>query len=75
LFPGSPGADLLRAAESYGYVADAAKKVGIGPFEASVAMRFLDSGHRRSWAKQLEAALGHERDAHDALRAARSGMR
>ena len=24
LFPGSPGADLLRAAESYGYVADAA---------------------------------------------------
>jgi hypothetical protein len=75
LFPGSPGADLLRAAESYGYVADAAKKVGIGPFDASVAMRFLDSGHRRSWAKQLEGALGHERDAHDALRAARSGMR
>jgi hypothetical protein len=34
LFPGSPGADLLRAAESYGYVADAAKKVGIGPFDA-----------------------------------------
>jgi hypothetical protein len=75
LFPGSPGADLLRAAESYGYVADAAKKVGIGPFDASVAMRFLDGGHRRSWAKQLEAALGHERDAHDALRAARAGMR
>jgi hypothetical protein len=75
LFPGSPGADLLRAAESYGYVADAAKKVGIGPFGASVATRFLDAGHRRSWAKQLEAALGHERDAHDALRAARAGMR
>ena len=75
LFPGSPGADLLRAAESYGYVADAAKKVGIGPFDASVAMRFLDAGHRRAWAKQLEAALGHERDAHDALRAARAGMR
>jgi hypothetical protein len=75
LFPGSPGADLLRAAESYGYVADAAMKVGIGPFGASVAMRFLDAGHRRSWAKQLEAALGHERDAHDALRAARAGMR
>ena len=75
LFPGSPGADLLRAAESYGYVADAAKRVGIGPFGASVAMRFLDAGHRRSWAKQLEAALGHERDAHDALRAARAGMR
>src|SRR5439155_1243874 len=63
LFAGSPGADLLRAAESYGYVADAAKKVGIGPFGASVATRFLDAGHRRSWAKQLEAALGHERDA------------
>jgi hypothetical protein len=75
LFPGSPGADLLRAAESYGYVADAAKKVGIAPFDASVAMRFLDSGHRKSWAKQLEAALGHERDAHDAMRAARAGMR
>jgi hypothetical protein len=75
LFPGSPGADLLRAAESYGYVADAAKKVGIGPFGAQVAMRFLDAGHRRSWAKQLEAALGHERDAHAALRAARAGMR
>jgi hypothetical protein len=75
LFPGSPGADLLRAAESYGYVADAAKKVGIGPFGASVATRFLDPGHRRSWAKQLEAALGHERDAHEALRAARAGMR
>ena len=75
LFPGSPGADLLRAAESYGYVADAAKKVGIGPFGAAVATRFLDPGHRRSWAKQLEAALGHERDAHDALRAARAGMR
>lgn len=75
LFPGSPGADLLRAAESYGYVADAAKKVGIGPFDGSVAMRFLDAGHRRSWAKQLEAALGHERDAHDAMRAARAGMR
>ncbi|MEP6694816.1 MAG: hypothetical protein ABJB39_09240 [Chloroflexota bacterium] len=75
LFPGSPGADLLRAAESYGYVADASKKVGIGPFDASVAMRFLDGGHRRSWAKQLETALGHERDAHDAMRAARAGMR
>jgi hypothetical protein len=49
--------------------------VGIGAFNASVAMRFLDGGHRRSWAKQLEAALGHEREAHDALRAARGGMR
>lgn len=75
LFPTAPGADLLRAAESYGYVADAAKKVGIGPFDASVAMRFLDAGHRRSWAKQLETALGHERDAHEAMRAARAGMR
>ncbi len=56
-------------------LADAAKKVGIGPFDGSVAMRFLDAGHRRSWAKQLEAARGHERDAHDALRAAREGMR
>jgi len=75
LFSGNPGADLLRAAESFGYVADAAKKVGIGPFDASVAMRFLDAGHRRAWAKQLEAALGHEREAHQALAAARAGMR
>jgi hypothetical protein len=75
LFPNAPGADLLRAAESYGYVTDAAKKVGVGPFDASVAMRFLDPGHRRAWAKQLEAALGHERDAHAALAAARGGMR
>ncbi len=72
LFATAPGADLLRAAESYGYVADAAKKVGIGPFDASVAMRFLDGGHRRSWAKQLEIALGHERSAHEALRASRA---
>ncbi len=75
LFPTSPGADLLRAAESYGYSADAAEKVGAGAFDASIAMRFLDAGHRRSWAKQLEAILGHEREAHAALATAEGVMR
>ncbi|MEK7863921.1 MAG: hypothetical protein AAB295_11750, partial [Chloroflexota bacterium] len=75
LFPNAPGADLLRAAESYGYSADAATKIGIGPFDGSVAMRFLDVGHRRAWAKQLEAILGHEREAHGALAAAQGAMR
>jgi hypothetical protein len=75
LFPNAPGADLLRAAESYGYSADAAEKLGIGAFDASVAMRFLDVGHRRAWAKQLEAIIGHEREAHSALASAQSGLR
>ena len=67
LFSNAAGAELLRAAESYGYVVEAAKKIGTGPFDASVAMRFLDVGHRRAWAKQLEAILDHERAAHAAL--------
>ncbi len=75
LFPNTPGADLLRAAESYGYSADAAQKMGSGAFDASVAMRFLDVGHRRAWAKQLEAILGHEREAQSALATAHGAMR
>ncbi|HEY6958471.1 MAG TPA: hypothetical protein VI814_06595 [Candidatus Limnocylindria bacterium] len=75
LFPNAPGADLLRAAESYGYSADAAAKIGAGPFDASVAMRFLDAGHRRAWAKQLEAIIGHEREAQEALATAEGAMR
>lgn len=75
LFPGSPGADLLRAAESYGYSADAAEKAGVGAFDAGVAMRFLDPGHRRAWAKQLEAIAAREREAHDALATAEGVMR
>ncbi|MEA2663017.1 MAG: hypothetical protein QOH08_2589 [Chloroflexota bacterium] len=71
----TPGGDLLRAAESYGYVVDALDKLGTKPFDASVAMRFLDAGHRRGIAKALENALGHEREAHDALRAARATIR
>ena len=71
----TPGGDLLRAAESYGYVVEALQKLGTKPFEASVAMRFLDAGHRRGIAKALEAVLGHEREAHDALRAARASIR
>ncbi len=74
LFPGAVGAELLRAAEAYGYVGEAAKKIGIAPFDASVAMRFLDAGHRRAWAKQLDAIIGHERDAHAALASARAAM-
>ena len=75
IFASSPGADLLRAAESYGFVADACAKIGTGPFDGSVAMRFLDVGHRRAWAKQLEAIIAHEREAHAALAAARESMR
>jgi hypothetical protein len=75
IFSSSPGADLLRAAESYGFVADACAKIGVGPFDGSVALRFLDIGHRRAWAKQLEAIIGHEREAHGALAAARETMR
>ncbi|MDQ2951439.1 MAG: hypothetical protein M3R54_04180, partial [Chloroflexota bacterium] len=75
IFATSPGADLLRAAESYGYVADACAKIGTGPFDGAVAMRFLDVGHRRAWAKQLEAIIGHEREAHAALATAGERMR
>ncbi len=75
IFSTSPGADLLRAAESYGYVADACAKIGTGPFDGAVAMRFLDVGHRRAWAKQLEAIIGHEREAHAALATAGERMR
>ena len=75
LFANAPGADLLRAAESYSYSADAAAKLGTGPFDASVAMRFLDVGHRRAWAKALEAIIAHEREANDALASAEGATR
>ncbi|HEY8860982.1 MAG TPA: hypothetical protein VIN37_02665 [Candidatus Limnocylindria bacterium] len=71
----TPGGDLLRAAESYGYVVEALEKLGTKPFDASVAMRFMDAGHRRGIAKALETVLGHEQEAHDALRAARATIR
>lgn len=71
----TPGGDLLRAAESYGYVVEALDKLGTKPFDPSVAMRFVDPGHRRGIAKALEGALGHEKEAHDALRAARATIR
>ena len=71
----TPGGDLLRAAESYGYVVEVLEKLGTKPFEASVALRFLDPGHRRGIAKSLDAVLGHEKEAHDALRAARASIR
>jgi hypothetical protein len=75
IFSTAPGAELLRAAESYGFVVDACTKLGTGPFDGSVAMRFLDPGHRRAWAKQLEAIIGHEREAHAALATASGAMK
>ena len=74
-FAALPGSDLLRAAESYGYVADAAEKFGIAPFNAATAMRFGDGGQRRAWANLLEGAGEHERGAHDAIRSARASIR
>ncbi len=61
------GAEMLRAAEAYDRIVEACAKAGTGPFDASVATRFLDPGQRRGWAKQLEAIAGHEREAHEAL--------
>ena len=75
IFSNAPGADILRAAESYGFVADACAKIGVGPFDGSVAMRFLDVGHRRAWAKQLEAIATHEREAHAAVASAAGSIR
>lgn len=71
----TPGGDLLRAAESYGYVVEALDKLGTKPFAASVALRFLDPGHRRGIARALETILGHEREALVALKAARATIR
>ncbi|HEX9495087.1 MAG TPA: hypothetical protein VGA38_04960 [Candidatus Limnocylindria bacterium] len=71
----TPGGDLLRAAESYGYVVEGLDKLGTKPFDASVAMRFLDPGHRRGIARALETILGHEREALGALKAARATIR
>jgi len=75
LLPNAPGADLLRAAESCGYAADAAAKGGVGEFDGGVAMRFIDPGHRRAWAKNLDQIREHDREAREALAAARRGMR
>ncbi len=75
LFPNLPGGDLLRAAESCGYAADAAQKGGVGRFDAAVATRFLDAGQRRALARLVETALAADRDARAALASARSAMR
>jgi len=75
LLPNAPGADLLRAAESYGYAADAAAKGGVGEFDGGVAMRFIDPGHRRAWAKNLDTVRDNDREAREALTSARGGMR
>jgi hypothetical protein len=75
LFPNAPGGDLLRAAESYGYAADAAAKGGVGEFSGSLAVRFIDQGHRRAWAKNLDAVRDHDREGREALASARGGMR
>lgn len=72
--PVRAGADLLRAAEEYGNVADAADRAGVGPFEPSIALRFVEGGHRRAWANLLEGAIAHEVEAQDSLRSARSAL-
>ncbi len=64
------GADMLRAAEAYGRVADAAEKVGVGAFDPGVAMRFVEGGQRRAWANALEGILAREAAAHEALSSA-----
>lgn len=74
IFMSTPGVDLLRAAESYGFAADAVAKTGVGEFDATVAMRFLDRGQRRGLANALETALGHEREARQALAAAEKAI-
>jgi hypothetical protein len=75
LFANAPGGDLLRAAESYGYAADAAAKGGTGEFDGGVATRFIDPGHRRAWAKNLDAVREHDREARAAMESARGAMR
>lgn len=75
LFPNAPGGDLLRAAESYGYAADAAAKGGVGEFNGGIAVRFIDQGHRRAWAKNLDAVRESDGEAREALASARGGMR
>jgi hypothetical protein len=75
LFSSSPGGDLLRAAEAYGYSADAAAKGGVGEFDSKIAMRFLDAGQRRAWAKNLDLVRENDREAREALASARKGMR
>ena len=75
MFANAPGGDLLRAAESYGYAAESAAKGGVGAFDGAVALRFLDPGHRRAWAKNIDALREHDREAREALAAARGSMR
>ena len=66
-FPDRVGADLIRAAEAYGYVADECEKIGVRPFDASVVARFIDPGQRRGWMHALERAVEREREAVVAL--------
>ena len=66
-FPERTGADLVRAAEAYSYVADECEKAGVVPFDASVVSRFLDPGQRRGWRHALERAAERERKAVAAL--------
>ena len=68
--PAKSGAEVLRAAEAYSRVVEAAEKVGVGAFEPAVALRFVEGGQRRAWANALEGVLASEAEAHDALRAA-----
>lgn len=69
------GADLLRAAEAYGHVVDAAERAGVGAFDPALALRFVEGGQRRAWANLLETALRHEAEAHEAIRSAHASLR
>jgi len=40
---------------------------GVGNFDGSVAMRFIDPGHRRAWAKNLDSVRENDREAREAL--------
>ncbi len=69
-FPDRAGAELIRAAEAYAYVADEAEKHGVRPFDAGIVSRFLDAGSRRGWSHALERAVTREREAASALSSA-----
>ncbi|MBI2774076.1 MAG: hypothetical protein HYX56_06260 [Chloroflexi bacterium] len=73
--PPRAGGDVLRAAEAYGHVADAADRAGAGAFDPAIALRFIEGGQRRAWANLLEGAIAHETEAHEALRSARAALR
>ena len=45
------------------------------PADSHKAMRFIDPGHRRSWAKNIDLVRENDREAREALASGRGGMR